>query len=402
MAITFLFGSGADTDYCEKLKSGASFSAALLKDCYKKERKQLLAEKSSQYSLVRSNSVNVFLKTIETYQMEAMQLLDKDVVDICVDYYNSHKSELQEEVHQMCKEWYDLVTREEECEVRNFFLEKAAFFDSLDVKFNSLRNIPFNNNANRVINAYVTIFILMMYSLYTFDDDFYWSWENVFNKLEQKYDCLLNEKREKTYYQEIVDKNIDCHVVTTNYTNIAEKVLKKEDTIYLHGKLTWFEDYKNLTIYDCNKADERKHALDNQSTIFPFILIPSGVKPLICERQIEEFHRAIDVLKHSNLLCVLGYRFNSEDNHINSIIAEWLRREGKQLIYFNYNDDLYFSKIELFNNFNITKISTSNMKRMTELQNYNIIDISINKDNSVSAFAEFLENITNDGGYKNV
>ena len=102
MAITFLFGSGADTDYCEKLKSGASFSAALLKDCYKKERKQLLAEKSSQYSLVRSNSVNVFLKTIETYQMEAMQLLDKDVVDICVDYYNSHKSELQEEVHQMC------------------------------------------------------------------------------------------------------------------------------------------------------------------------------------------------------------------------------------------------------------------------------------------------------------
>ena len=28
MAITFLFGSGADTDYCDKLKSGASFSAA--------------------------------------------------------------------------------------------------------------------------------------------------------------------------------------------------------------------------------------------------------------------------------------------------------------------------------------------------------------------------------------
>ena len=402
MAITFLFGSGADTDYCDKLKSGDSFSAALLKDSYKKERKQLLEDKSLQYSLVRPNSVNVFLKTIETYQTEAISILGQDVVSKCVDYYNSHKNELREEVHQMCKEWYSLITSGKEDCVCEFFFKYAAFFDTLDVKFNSLRKIPFNNNANRVINAYVTIFVFMMYSLYTFDDDFKWSWVNVFNKLEQKYDCLLNEKKERTYYQELADKNIECHVVTTNYTNIAEDVLKKEDIIYLHGKLTWFEDYKNLTIYDCNKFDEKKLAIDNQATIFPFILIPSGVKPLICEKQIEEFHRAIDALKQSNLLCVLGYRFNSEDNHINSIIAEWLRREGKRLIYFNFNDDLDFSKYELFKNFNIIKICSNNMKKIIELHNYKIIDISINKDNSISVFADFLEDITNDGGYKYV
>ena len=334
MKITFLFGSGADSDYCNRLPSGAAFSSALLTDRYKKQRQCISPGKSNHHSLVRSNSVNVFLKTIEAYPNKATEALGSDCVERCIDYYNSHKSELREYVHNMCKEWYDSILKESDSEARKFFLNYAAFFDALDVKFNSLRSIPLNDNACRVVNAYITIFILMLHSLYDIGDDFDWSWKNIFELLEQDYDCLREQPNKLTYYQALALSNLQCNVVTTNYTSIAQKATRRDNTIYLHGKMTWFEDYQNLTIYDCDNGDEKEIALHNKGTLFPFILIPSGVKPLICKRQIEEFHKFISVLNDSETLCVVGYRFNSEDNHINSIIADWLRNCEKRVTFF--------------------------------------------------------------------
>ena len=44
--ITFLFGSGADSDYNDKLKSGAEFSRALLLDTYSDIKKEILNVKN--------------------------------------------------------------------------------------------------------------------------------------------------------------------------------------------------------------------------------------------------------------------------------------------------------------------------------------------------------------------
>lgn len=89
--------------------------------------------------------------------------------------------------------------------------------------------------------------------------------------------------------------------------------------------MTWFEDIKQLMIYDCADDEERKNIISNSKNIIPFILIPSGVKPIICSKQIKAFKNFIDVLNSSDFLVVVGYKFNSEDNHINSIINEWLK-----------------------------------------------------------------------------
>lgn len=39
------------------------------------------------------------------------------------------------------------------------------------------------------------------------------------------------------------------------------------------------------------------------------------------------------VLIIRDCLVVVGYRFNSEDNHINSVIADWLENSNGKLLY---------------------------------------------------------------------
>ena len=65
--------------------------------------------------------------------------------------------------------------------------------------------------------------------------------------------------------------------------------------------------------------------------------IQSGIKPVVSTKQIEELYKAITYLNESDTLVVVGYNFNSDDNHINSMIADWLREENeRQLVFFKY------------------------------------------------------------------
>lgn len=49
------------------------------------------------------------------------------------------------------------------------------------------------------------------------------------------------------------------------------------------------------------------------------------------------------VLIIRDCLVVVGYRFNSEDNHINSVIADWLENSNGKLLYLNYNNAVDFN-----------------------------------------------------------
>lgn len=259
-------------------------------------------------------------------------------------------------------------------EIKEFFLSKAVFFDTLDEKFNSLRNIQYNTKAKKVINAYATVFILMMKTLYDLDGSFSWTYEDLFEKLSKDSEVFHCGKSKKTYYSIVAESGLDCNIVTTNYTDLAEKRIGKGVT-YLHGKLTWFEDLKNLTVYNIADENEKQKALENKEYLIPFILIPSGVKPFICSKQIKQFSTFIDNLENSDELCVIGYRFNSEDNHINSIIADWARKDGNRLVYFNFNDDVDFDKLHWLNNISKEK--------------YQII--SIDKNNAHEKFEAYIK-----------
>lgn len=141
--------------------------------------------------------------------------------------------------------------------------------------------------------------------------------------------------------------------------------------VYLHGKLTWFEDLQNLTVYDITNEEEclLANKMANERMLMPFILIPSGVKPLVCVRQIEEFLKFIAALKESDQLCIIGYHFNSEDNHVNAIIGDWLRAEKKhRLIYFNWKGGVKLSKLKWMETFEIKENGDVADLRSTDYQ----------------------------------
>lgn len=156
---------------------------------------------------------------------------------------------------------------------------------------------------------------------------------------EDVVELISNEMYElpttKNYYQ-VLRNNLeksDYECVTTNYTPYVERILGKG--AYLHGKLSWFEDSENLAVYDATRRKEV--ALIRRNFVFPFIFVQSGIKPVVSKRQIEELHKAITYLNKSDTLVVVGYDFNSDDNHINSMIADWLReKKERQLVFFKY------------------------------------------------------------------
>lgn len=315
------------------------------------------------------------MQTVYTYQEEAKKVLNKEDVDQCIHYYQygSNDETTYQKIQIICQKWYDEIMRSTgDQNVKNFFLENMVFFDSLDGKFNSLRYMEYNSNAKKVINAYSIVFIFMLKSLYKIPYNFSWKYENIFQLINQNYDNL-EEKADDSYYAILKRHKIKHNIVTTNYTNLAKQITG-QDVVHLHGKLNWFEDLHHLMIYDCLYEDERNKAILNEKHLLPFILIPSGVKPLICKREIEQFNQFIHMLDESDNLCVIGYRFNSEDNHVNSIIADWLAGDFKhQLTYFAYeNGTVNFSEMTWSKDFdfqiNIKPITESNCHK--EFENF--------------------------------
>lgn len=396
MKVTFLFGSGADTDASDKLKSGQSFAEALLQNRYSHQIKSITGFDASHFQLIYPGSQKVFIQTILAQREKAQKLFGTEIVDDIVCYsYEKSSDDLSKKIAGYCRSWYGILKHPEveSIEIKNFFLQNAVLFDSLDEKFNSLRDVNYNSNAKRVINAYLTVFLLMFESLYDIPLNFEWSYSSIFEKLRKPYDIDFSNG---CYYSILANSGIDCNIITTNYTDIVNAFADRggDDIVYLHGKMTLFEDLKSLSVFDCRTLQNTNTKLsrNNQfSNTIPFILIPSGVKPIICQRQIQEFAKFIHALDQSEYLIVLGYRFNSEDNHINSIIAEWLRRRHRKLLYLNYNGSVDFSTFNWADEFSVRTYEYPEDEVLRS--NSQIVNIKIDKETARSTFKELLSKL---------
>ena len=133
-------------------------------------------------------------------------------------------------------------------------------------------------------------------------------------------------------------------IVTTNYFRFCE-VLKK-DPIYLNGNLKEFEFPETLEVKDLN------HEIDlPDGMFFPFIWGQSYVKPIVHRKQIEQYTRFAKALEETDVLVILGYNINPDDNHINAFLREYVVREGTRTIVVvskedkkNVNEKLHLNK----------------------------------------------------------
>lgn len=388
----FLFGAGADSQF--GLVNGVGFNGTLLKNQYVNERKILLGEEYASHQLIFPRSRTVFLQTIYENREEATRILGDAIVERCCTYYGKKNEENRAFITECCGDWYEQLTKGIEDEISAFFINNASFFTSLDEKFNDLRHSSLSSKGKRVINAYYSIFLLMFSSLYNVDG-VEWNYESIWEALRSDNfkDSICFEQ--KSYYKTLAESDLNFKIITTNYTPISEKITGC-DVTYLHGNLSWFEDLERLTVFDCKNDAELEMLRASQNHLVPFILIPSGIKPLICAKQIEQFHKFIQALNETNLLCIVGYKFNSEDNHINSIIADWLRDTNNRIIYLNFKGEMNWQNCEWADKF--YKIESEGVTEQVDWDkilsaNAQISNIVTNGDNSQSVFDSLIQHI---------
>lgn len=123
-----------------------------------------------------------------------------------------------------------------------------------------------------------------------------------------------------TYYESIVQEFQEIPitgVITSNYFKFAEII--NRPIAYLNGQLRLFEIPETLEVIDITKTNLPKDKL-----YFPFIMGQSYTKPIISRHQIDAFKIMGDILEEANILVILGYNVNEDDNHINAYLRDFM------------------------------------------------------------------------------
>lgn len=142
---------------------------------------------------------------------------------------------------------------------------------------------------------------------------------------------ISQKNRQKTYYESIVDEfkgRPITGVLTSNYFSFAEIITDK--VAYLNGQLRLFEIPEALEVIDIKGQGQD---FPKDKLYFPFIMGQSYTKPIISRHQICAFHKMGKILDKADILIILGYNVNEDDNHINAYLRDFLLKgEGKTIM----------------------------------------------------------------------
>lgn len=133
-------------------------------------------------------------------------------------------------------------------------------------------------------------------------------------------------------------RKASIRVITTNYTSLCHEIgeIGDDQIAYIHGKFGWFESARDLLVYDINDDTIELP----QDILFPYIFIQSGVKPIIDMKQIREYAKMSSFLERARTLLIVGYRINSDDNHVASVIKSFLTQKDKRVLYLDYSGSI--------------------------------------------------------------
>lgn len=193
-----------------------------------------------------------------------------------------------------------------------------------------------------------------------------------------------NVKMTGGYYPVIKKAFPSCKAITTNYTPFVERYFGKQ-SIYLSGKLSEFEFPTELKIEDIlSNVDQDKW---NKAVVFPFLMTQAPIKPIVAPPQIRQYAKAIEALDAANYLVIIGYSLGEEDNHIISMLREYITSENKRLIYCKH-----WTKLEPINIQEEKRKVLEKLRIESERQTDNIIIIPNNgiADDVIETIKQYL------------
>lgn len=361
--IAFLCGAGCESSSQLGLPSGARFKEDVLrstniKSLYDKINGVSEYTTISNGAIIDARSSNVLYQTFIEHGNLLNQLSPKSKE--CIKKYISYrKNEIKNENEKSetiknFKELYkNFLSDSNDNTVsqndKDLFFEHITLCSFSDELFNYLRKPKlYKTEVTKIEKLYFSAYLSIIKSIYKtatnkdFEKNYlvFSDYKDFRSKLQEDLNNWQNEIIEKVedpkqlYYsiikEKISERNLIGTIITTNYTNFAEKITGFT-TAYLHGKIDWFEDIETKEIKSIT-------AFSNEKEIMPFIFIPSGVKPIINLKLIEQYKIALEAFTESDLLCILGYSINTDDEHIKTFIRERLAME-KKVVLFLYSKD---------------------------------------------------------------
>ena len=208
------------------------------------------------------------------------------------------------------------------------------------------------------------------------------------------------DEKELHYYEALT--GVFDYVMTTNYTPLILQVFPENGegdnarlegkVIRLSGSLAQFERRDTLTVDSLDQSLTGWKA--DRSLYFPFLMSQSPVKPMINTAQLRQYARALDALDKTDELVVLGYSFTKNDEHVVTIVREWLSGNGvrgpRTLVYLAYVGEntleqkrkelekclrLDFDNLSYGNQVKVLKVVNAKSDAITELHNKHAVPI---------------------------
>lgn len=268
-------------------------------------------------------------------------------------------------------------------------LEYPSYIGILDENFHTLISprILGPNKFWRVLSAYTRAYLLLISRLLSIEkrEELQELLENPINAMKLFLDEIHRNEENPTdlnYYRVLKKykneyKLEDLKIITTNYTPIVSEVcgIDTHKIAHIHGKFGWFENPRTLQVYDINDPDFNEEFQND--ILFPYIFLQSGIKPIVEGRLVEEFHKMNKYLNEIEELIIVGFQFNDDDNHINSMLHHFIK-EKKTITFFNFKHS-FSDKIAILNKLRLD----SNFESSIHL-------VEINEENQMEEFEKVV------------
>ena len=143
----------------------------------------------------------------------------------------------------------------------------------------------------------------------------------------------------KGYYHDLYDVIRDniievSTVATTNYNVFIGEVIGK-DICYLNGSTDiWYDPYINRLGTKDELLRQEEHFL------VPLIFTQSGTKPMTSIEMSRKYVDMYDSFYGSDCICIVGFGFNKDDEHINGMLRRLIDIDNKKIIVIDLNSGI--------------------------------------------------------------
>ena len=328
-----LFGAGAEVDL--GMSGGKDFAKKVIGI----ETEQMDAAIKDHFSKVTDekfrypNSTDGKSGKIEIKRNE---LLDAAIKKCLLDDYDNYSS-----MAGFNRRAEELIGEMDEAEKDDIIDKNSSYMGILDERFYTLIHprVLGIEKFWTVVHCYWHAYLTLVKEFLEGEDtkEYYLSImqnpKDAYEEIKKKASGL---KSLDSYYSVLGKTKNEVRVVTTNYTPlcsvIAEDRVDDKSIAYIHGSFKWFERPKELSVIDITDPSS-----SFEEIYFPFMFLQSGLKPVVHPVQLREYAKALEFLDDSSRMIIVGYQANHDDNHLNSLLREYLMR-GKRIDYIDFGN----------------------------------------------------------------